>query len=349
MIFKIPTTLRIVFAATGYLACTTVGSAAPSATKPYTLSVFAVSANGYSQPDSIVQWKNSIIIGFQNHVAKDGSDGKSSTVVQFSLDGKPERTFSVKGHNDGLRIIGRHNLWCLQNEDANPNLVVIDLNTGTQKTYTFAPTPHGGGYDDMVVVDDRVYITASNPSGTTNIFPALVRATLSGSMVVTEPVLYGNASAIDIPTGTTVTLNLSDPDSLTVDPRGNIVLDSQADGELVFVRNVESSQKLVGRLPLTAPSIPIDPTIGPFTIDDTAFAPNSGAFMLVTDVGGDVIYRIGSAQFGFEPGTAYSASDTYGIVGSLNLDTGLVTPIVTGLVSGRGLIFVVPPNEEDGE
>jgi hypothetical protein len=230
---------------------------------------------------------------------------------------------------------------CLQNEDANPNLVVIDLHSGAQKAYTFAPTPHGGGYDDMVV-DDRVYITASNPSGATNIFPALVRATLSGSMVVTEPVLYGDASAIDITTGTTVTLNLSDPDSLTVDPRGNIVLDSQADGELVFVRNVESSQKLVGRLPLTSPSIPIDPTIGPFTVDDTAFAPNSGSFMLVTDVGGDVIYKIGSAQFGFEPGTAYSASDTYGIVGSLNLDTGVVTPIVTGLVSGRGLIFVVP-------
>ena len=90
-----------------------------------------------------MQWKKSVIICFQNHVAKDGSDGKSSTV------------------------------------------------------------------------DGHVYITASNPSVSPNNFPALVRATLEGTMVVTEPVLYGNATAIDIPTGGNVTLNLQDPDSLT--------------------------------------------------------------------------------------------------------------------------------------
>jgi hypothetical protein len=140
-----------------------------------------------------------------------------------------------------------------------------------------------------------------------------------------------------------ITLNLQDPDSLTADPRGNIVLDSQADCELIFIRNVASNQKLVGRLIITSPGFPPNPPPCPanaITIDDTAFAPSSSAFMLVSDVAGDTIYRIDSKQFGFEPGTAYSASDTAGLVGTLNLDTGVVTPIVTGFGSARGVIFV---------
>jgi hypothetical protein len=57
-----------------------------------------------------VQWGDHIIVGFENGVAKDGTDGKSSTIVQFSLSGKVERTFSVPGHNDGLRVVGDDDL-----------------------------------------------------------------------------------------------------------------------------------------------------------------------------------------------------------------------------------------------
>jgi hypothetical protein len=327
--------LPVFLAATGYWLCTPILSAAPAANPPYSLSVFARSANGYSQPDSIVQWGNSILVGFQNHVAKDGTDGKSSTIVQYSLDGKVQRTFSVPGHNDGLRIVGESSLWSLQNEDANPNLVVIDLESGQRKQYKFAPTVHGGGFDDIVVQNGQVYLTASNPNtpGGINIFPALVRATLQGDMVVVTPVLNGNADAIDIPTGQVVHLNLTDPDSLTIDPRGNIVLNSQSDMELIFIRNVASNSRHVGHLGIKTAA-------GPVTVDDTAFAPSSSAFMLFSDVGGDAIYRLDNTQFGFEPGTAYSTSDTAGIVGELNLDNGLLTPIATGFSSTRGMIFV---------
>jgi hypothetical protein len=333
--------LPVALAATGYWLCATTLSAA-TANLPYSLSVFAKSGNGYSQPDSIVQWNNSIFVGFQNHVAKDGTDGKSSTIVQYSLDGKVQRMFSVPGHNDGLRVVGENSLWSLQNEDANPNLVVIDLESGHQKLYKFAPTPHGGGYDDIVVQNGQVYLTASNPSGVNNIFPALVRATLQGDMVVVTPVLYGNANAVDITSGAVAPLNLSDPDSLTIDPRGNIVLNSQADAELVFIRNVSSNSKLVGLLK-------IHTAAGPVTLDDTAFAPSANAYMLFSDVGGDTIYRLDNHQFGFEPGTAYSTSDTAAIVGVLNLDNGLLTPIATGFGSTRGAIFVKPANADNQE
>jgi hypothetical protein len=317
---------------------------------PYKISVFANSPTGISQPDSIVQWHDRIFVGFQNHVAKDGTDGKTSTIVEFSLDGKVRRTFTVPGHNDGLRIISDDDLWALQNEDANPNLVVIELRSGGAKQFKFPPTPHGGGYDDMVVKDGNVYITASNPNLDAmgnNIFPALVRASLSGSDVVLETVLNGNATATDIPTGAPVNLLLTDPDSLTIDPRGNIVLDSQADSVLEFIRHPLTDEQTVGQLKITTTLLGTDGKPLPITLDDTAFAPSPKAFLLVTDVSAGIIYRIDAGTFGFEPGTAYSASDTLGLVGTLNLDNGLVTPVVTGFGSARGLLFVTPHRDDD--
>jgi hypothetical protein len=309
-------------------------AAAQTASPPYKLSTFAAPTTAYTQPDSIVQWHDSVLIGYANGVAKDGSDGKSSTIVQYALDGSVQRTFSVVGHNDGLRVIGDE-LWALQNEDANPNIVVRDLIHGTTKIYVPA-SPHGGGYDDLRVLGDDIYMTASNPNlnaAGVNVFPALVRVTLSGSSVYLEPVLYGNSQAVDIASGTTVTLNLTDPDSLSVDPRGNIVLDSQQDAKLVFIRQPLAADQQVGVISITSGGAMT-------TLDDTAYAPLGRSFALFTDIDLNTVYRLDSPRFGFEPGTAYSTSDTAGIVGVLDLDNGNLKPIATGFSSTRGMIFV---------
>jgi len=318
------------------------GAAAQTAVPPYTLATFAKGTTAYSQPDSIVQWRNSVLIGFANGVAKDGSDGKSSTIVQYSLSGAVQRTFSVLGHNDGLRVIGDDQLWALENEDGNPSLIVIDLESGTQTSYALA-SPHGGGYDDLRVVGDDIYITASNPNldaNGVNEFPALVRAKLSGGSVDLEPVLYGNSPAIDITTGNSITLNLTDPDSLSVDPRGNIVVDSQADAVLVFVRYPLAHNQTAGQIRITTDNIAT-------TIDDTVFAPRGKSYALFSDIGTNTVYRLDSPGFGFEPGTAYSTSDTAGTVNVLNLDNGNLTPIATGFNSTRGMIFVTSDPRED--
>ena len=151
-----------------------------------------------------------------------------------------------------------------------------------------------------------------------------------------ESVLNGDANATDISTGMTVQLNLTDPDSMTIDPRGNIVLDSHADGELVFIRHPFEEDQQVGRILITKS------TGGATTLDDTTFAPKGNAFLLFSDVAGNTIYRLD----GFEPGVAYSASDTEGFVGTLDLDNGVVTPIVAGLGSARGMLFVRPDDDD---
>jgi hypothetical protein len=315
--------------------------AAQSANSPYVLSVFAKGAPGYSQPDSIALGRDSVFIAFQNQAAKDGSDGKFSTIIQYSLTGAVKRMFSVQGHNDGLRLVGEDSLLALQNEDANPNLVVIDLESGTKKLF-FPPAPHGGGYDDLRVFQDQIFMTASNPTldnNGVNHFPALVRVRLVGSGLVLDPVLAGDAAAIDIPTGASVTLNLTDPDSLSVDQRGNLVLDSQADAQLVFVRHPLQADQTVGRISITT-------AVGATTVDDTAFAPEGRSFMLFSDVVANTVYRLDAPKFGFEPGTAYCTSDTAGIVGVLNLDNGVLTPIATGFGSTRGMVFVSDDDRE---
>ena len=196
---------------------------APSAASPYQLTVFANAPAGLSAPDSVVVLGNYVFVGFGDTHLPDGSDGLNSQVVQYRMDGSMVHTYTVPGHNDGLKIDPTTQLlWAVQNEDANPNLVIINPETRQQKLYTFGPTPHGGGYDDLVFRDCKVYISASNPANNPNSGPAIVEAHLEGNLVQVSPLLAGTASAIDIPSDTTIQLNLQDPDSMTLDPLGNI-------------------------------------------------------------------------------------------------------------------------------
>jgi hypothetical protein len=56
-----------------------------------------------------------------------GSDGLNSQIVEYTADGSVVHIYTVPGHNDGLKLdLVEHQLWALQNEDANPNLVIID-------------------------------------------------------------------------------------------------------------------------------------------------------------------------------------------------------------------------------
>src|ERR1700758_3671570 len=60
--------------------------------------------------------------------------------------------------------------------------------------------------------------------------------------------------------------------------------------------------------------------------------------ILVVDTKADTVYAVTSNAF--QPGGAYSASDSDGILGKVDLSTGLVTPIVTGMQSPHGALFV---------
>jgi hypothetical protein len=320
-------------------------AAGPVASTPYKISVFATSVPGqYTKPDSIAVTGGHVFIGYGNNVETDGSSG-SSTIVEYTMDGHLVKTFSVPGHNDGLRVNPETGqLWALQNEDANPSLTIIDPEDGTQRKFTFGPTPHGGGYDDMAFRDGQVFISASNPAHDPNTAPAIVKARIMGSSVSVSPVLAGNATATNVTTGLPVTLNLQDPDSMIFDPFGDLVLDSQADSELIIVEHAGSENQKVFRLGLTLAEAPAGSA--PPQVDDTIFATAPHGVILVTDRDGETVYTITRPSFG--PCSAYTAAPT--LVGKLDFDTGIITPVITGLVSAHGMAFIPsaePDREED--
>jgi hypothetical protein len=328
---QFPSIPRLTLILCGALLSNLAASGQVAASAPYTVSTFATSIPGVDfAPDSIAVVEGHVFVGYGDGAAPDGSDGKSSTIVEYKMNGDIVTTYTVPGHNDGLRVNPKtKQVWAMQNEDGNPNLVIIDPKTQTQTQYSFGPTPHGGGYDDIAFRGNDVFISCSNPANNPNTAPAIVKAQFSGNTVVVTPVLNASATATDIPTSTPIGLNLQDPDSMIFNPLGDLVLDSQADAELIVVHHPGYTDQSVYHLGLTQNGSAVQ-------IDDTVFATSSHGVILVSDRDGQTVYAI--SRNIFSPGAAYSATPSS--VAELNQDTGLLTDIVTGMASPHGMAFI---------
>jgi hypothetical protein len=319
--------------------------AGPTSTSPdYSVAVFANVPNGLTSPDSITSFQGTIWVGYQNNTQPTGGGGDSD-IVQFDPTGKVVlKDYKVKGRNDGLKynpFDGK--IYALQNEDANPYLTLIDPVTGTMTNYSYSTPPaHGGGYDDIVFLNGQIFISASNPNlqppstnppNGQNIYPSIVKATLNGNQVDVTPVLMGNANLIGIETGKTQVAPQSDPDSLKVDPSGNLVLDSQQDGDLIFLNGPGFPNQVGYRLHLSSSSTT------QVTVDDTVFPTQAAGTIYVADTPANIVYAIASSVF--PPNSAFtSATDSNNYEGRIDLQTGKITPIITGLQGPHGALFV---------
>nr|MDQ2733131.1 hypothetical protein [Armatimonadota bacterium] len=307
-------------------------TAAPVAMAGYSVSVFAPPPNGATSPDSIAIDRGRVFVGYTDQSIKTG--GGTSTIAEFTTTGSLLTTFAVPGHNDGLKVDpATHLLWAMSNEDGNPQLTIIDPAAGTQTTYNL-PSVNGGGLDDIVFLNGNVYFSVSNPANNPNTDPAIVQATLTNGAFTLTPVIQGNETAINVLTNTALTLNLQDPDSMTVTPQGNILLDSQADDQLVTVSSPGSTSQTVNVLPITI-NIPAANKMNN-DIDDTVFARSADDVLLEGDLKSNNVIAIS----GLQPGQPYSASSDNNLVGALDLSTGIVNPVVTGLNSPHGMALL---------
>jgi hypothetical protein len=176
------------------------------------------------------------------------------------------------------------------------------------------------------------FVAASNPKlnkNGINKHAAVVSVVLNGSTAQVTPVLMGDATATDIPTQQQVRLNLTDPDSMTVAPNGDVLLASQADSEIVWIHSAGMGSQSVSRL-----------LVGT-QLDDTVYATQSQGQLYIADAKRDVIYL---AQGRFTSGRLYteapSDSKVRGFIGWVDTSYGTITPIITGFGSPTGLIFV---------
>ena len=313
----------------------TTATTAPIGLHGYDISLFAKDTKKYYNPDSIEVVGKYVFVGYQNNGLPDGSNHVPSTIVAYDLSGNVVHILNVTGHCDGLRYDPyTKQLWATSNEDANPVLTAINLSNWSTTQFTFPATMHGGGYDDMAFANGKAYFAASNPtlnSAGMNTAPAIVSVTFSNGKLVVTPVLYGNATATDIATGQKVTLNLTDPDSMTVDAKGNVVLDSQGDAELILVHNAGMAGQTVSRLSLGT------------QVDDTIWIPAIHGRMIIVDSKQNAIYTV-TMDRGFTPGTIYTEapgdSGVAGFVGTVDPKTGTITPVIIGLTSPSGLGFI---------
>ncbi len=311
----------------------------------YKISVFA-KIPGSLQPDDLLLHGNNVYVLAQD--PNNNPDGTvvagtspQSQIIEYDPNGNVLKTINVPGHPDGIAEYDANTIWLTSNEDANPVLTVINTATGTQQTFTpDALTAHGGGLDDLKVVNGAVYVSGGNPTLTStsanapkgvNANPAVYSMTLNpgNKTFHLTPVLMGEATATNVVTGAQVTLNMIDPDSNAIAPNGDFVQDNQAGSQLVFIHNPGPNQS-VSVLPLTAYG-------NPSPVDDTRWAPSGNSFMLLSDNATQLIYRI-DATAGFTAGTAYSAGK--GMVLQDNISTGVMTPVFTGMGNPHGLIFV---------
>ena len=140
----------------------------------------------------------------------------------------------------------------MQNEDGNANLAIINLRTNQQEVFQLGTGPQGGGYDDIDFNNNAVYLSAAAPTINPNTAPAIVSLKLSRKGPILTGILDGDATATNVTTGKPETLNLQDPDSMIVDPLGELVMTSQGDGELIVVQHPGLSCQNALVVPLTS-------------------------------------------------------------------------------------------------
>ena len=321
-------------------------------TKPatgYTVHSFAA-VGSESKPDDITRLGDRVFVAFQNGVGSLGepspSGVTSSTIQEYSLDGRAGKSWQVPGKVDGLTADNaQHRLLITTNEDGNSHFSTLTPDRDQAlKTYGYAGLIHGGGTDAITLVHGRIVITASAPTSVSG--PALYTVDLDGTTATLTPKFADNATAkaINGPhAGQSVTLGLTDPDSNTIVPRsaarfrGDFMLTAQGDQQLVFASQPESSKSELQVLSVAQP------------MDDTVFAGRGDQTLWITDPAHNTVVAVTGP---FTAGHAISsvtpdAGPAY--LATLNLTDGTLRPIkALAAIQPKGLL-VASSSEEPSE
>ncbi|UKA64061.1 hypothetical protein [Arthrobacter sp. FW306-04-A] len=318
----------------------------------YTVKSFSPVGNE-SAPDDITRMGDSVYVSFQNGVGPLGEPSDTgitaSTVQQFSLDGKPGKSWQITGKVDGLTADPEHHrLLLTTNEDGNSSFSTLNPDQAKPlATYAYSGLTHGGGTDAVSVVNGKILVSASAPADTSG--PAAYSVALEGTTAKLTPLFSDNATAKAAngpQAGKEATLALTDPDSNTLVPasaprfKDSFMLDAQGDQQLIFASNPGSGKQTLQVLSVAQP------------LDDTVFAAHSNQTLLVTDPKDNKVFSVTGP---FKAGQAVStvvpdAGPAY--LANLDLSTGALAPIKElAAIHPKGLMFTggAEDNSKDGK
>lgn len=326
--------VRTVFGLLGVgLATTLLPSIAWSS--PIVTTFASGAAVGATSPDSVTVGAGSVWVEYSNGASGRGTDGLSSTVVRYGLNGAVQQTFSLTGNVDGLKYNAATNeVYATHNQDGNSSLSIINAATNTvgpMIPYAVPPSTTRG-YDDIAFQNGATYVTHTNPAaGSTNDILDTLNTTTNP--LTTASVVNLGTSATNLATGVSTTLSSADVDSLKA-VSGNRLLISDSNGSrAIFVSNPGTASQAISFLPLT------DTTGTPLSsIDDVNFATATSGTFLLADPGNNRIVSI--FDNALTPGDLFVSVDGSTYLGRANLATGNVTPYVAGFGSPHGFDFV---------
>lgn len=288
---------------------------------------------------------------FQNGINPNGTPGTPGGATQSTIAGYDpstgtlERSIAVTGKVDGLTADPvRHLLVATVNEDDHSALFLVYPGLGAVAQYAYSPDPAvsgNGGTDSIAIRDGQIYVAHSNPNDVTQATEYLVtlhRTTLSATL---SPVFYDDSNAVDVVSGASVQLALTDPDTNFVvapttprfaDDLGTI---SQADGKIVF------ADRLGGTPSLHVLNLNDNLSGNVPPIDGLAIATCGSGTLYVVDGGAGTIQAFHTK--GWPAGTVFVGEPKDNgnpLVGTLQLDTGQITPLGNHFNSPKGLLFV---------
>jgi hypothetical protein len=289
---------------------------------------------------------------YQNGIQANGTAGTPGGPTQSTIAGYDASTgtlvtsIQVTGKSDGLsadQITGK--LISTLNEDSHSSMAVIDPATGTVTYYTYSPNPGvsgNGGTDSIAVIAGNLYLAHSNPNDVTQAATYLATLNDTTHVATLAPVFYDNSIATSISKGTTVKLGLTDPDTNFAMPEntpsypGALAQISQADGEVIF-----SSPTLTGTPQLWQLNVTDHRPGNVPPIDGFAVATSNSGWLYVVDAKGNNIQAFDTS--GWPTGTVFvgePSDNSNPLVGTLNLQTGVITPFTNTFASPKGLLFV---------
>jgi hypothetical protein len=303
--------------------------------------VFATGAAiGATGPDSVTVGNGSVWVAYTNGASSTGGSG-SSTVVQYSLSGQLQHQFSIAGSVDGLKIDPSTGLvWALQNQDGNSTISFINPATSTvSPAISPAVASASRGYDDVAFLNKQVFLSYTNPTGPGDAtIQKLAGGANPANPFLVSTILSAGATGTNLVTGqTNQPTAQNDPDSLKATPKGDLVLTSGDDGQLIFVHNPGTASQSVSFLQLKDPATGADIS----GLDDAIIPGASKGEFFLADTGHNRVVEIAVSSIG--PNDLFASAGSTNDFGLVDPTTGNVDPFITDVLAPHGVDFLATP------
>jgi hypothetical protein len=300
------------------------------------VTLFATAPGHNTAPDSITTGDGFVWVAYTDGASSSGGGGHSK-IVQYDSSGHIVHTYRLRGYVDGLKfnpVTGE--VWALQNQDGNSTLSIINPDTGTVTgplSYEIPSTTRG--YDDVVFKGDKVFLSYTNPPGTTG-DPTVVMLTNGDNPhgpLETRTILTDGVMGFNTETGAMGLVAMADPDSLKLAPDGDLLLSSGDDGVIIDIQKPGTAEQAVAFTQIqgvTAGSAGLDDVIKPNA--------SSGTFYL-SDTSDNRVLAFHLS--GLNPNDYYASVGSLDAFGQIDPTTGIFTRLIDAS-NAPGMTFNSP-------